>query len=162
LRIENLKASDQEYLKRWVPEESLKSVAISWVVNHVIDTIAPQLSDTPEFIDHSTMQFGCGYATYGYFKFDTNDSTIKRDSSELWVDVQLVDLSNSDTNEYYLMLPQSQILKAGHGMCSGAFEYKYDHFYKIRFLLMDDCGNTDKNWSEWVLFNSPFTRESKY
>ncbi len=41
-------------------------------------------------------------------------------------------------------------------MCSGAFNYKEKGKYKVRFSLMDICGNENNTWTTWVEFDSPF------
>ena len=41
-------------------------------------------------------------------------------------------------------------------MCSGAFDFKEKEQYKIRFSLTDTSGNSDKEWTNWMNFDSPY------
>ncbi|MEM1357206.1 MAG: hypothetical protein AAGF89_03365, partial [Bacteroidota bacterium] len=75
---------------------------------------------------------------------------------QLLVKTELASLESGKANIYFLKLDQSGKVNVGHGMCSGAFTYKRSGKYKVRFSLMDICGNESEKWTEWVVFNTPF------
>ena len=97
-------------------------------------------------------KYGCGPAIYTDFKLKT------KDESEVFVKTELVDTTTGKSNIYYLRLIKSESLKVGHSMCEGAFHFRREHTYKIRFSLTDISGNSDGTWTNWIEFESPYKR----
>lgn len=149
LKIDNLSESENSLLSIWDSELSKKE-PISWRVEEGIDTQVPELLTQPELIDKRTKYYGCGPAIHADFKIHT------KDESDLLIKTELLDLENDESNIYLLSLDDVDTLSVGHGMCSGAFNYKETGRYKVRFSLMDICGNRSSEWTAWIEFDSPF------
>jgi len=149
LKIENLTEWEQKLLSRWNSETG-KYEPISWTVKSGIDNEIPKWQSRPKLVDKTTVWYGCGPAIYAVF-----DSKIEDDSQTL-IKTQLVDISTNETYTYYLTLNKYGKLNVGHGMCSGAFDFKPNNKYKIRFSLTDLSGNSNAEWTEWIKFDSPF------
>lgn len=154
LKIKNLDKFESKLLKKW-NSELQKYESISWKVEKGLDTIQPSFISYPKLINKTTTYFGCGPAIYSIFKFET------KDENEILIKTQLVDLDNGQSNIYFLKFDKSNKLNIGHGMCSGAFMYKKNRKYKVRFQLMDICGNKNNEWTNWTEFNSPFEEYKK-
>lgn len=149
LKIGNLDKDERNLLTR-LNFETNEMEPISWHVESEIDKLPPKLKMTPKLVDKRIMHYGCGPEIYAIFKLGVEDET------EILVKTELVDITNGISTICYLSLSQPDTLKVGHGMCSGAFDFKPAHNYKIRFNLVDSCGNTAINWSEWIEFESSY------
>lgn len=136
-------------LTRWNPELG-KNTPIAWKVESGMDNTIPNFVEQPEFSNTRIEFFGCGPEVYAVFKIKTEDE------SEILVKTELVDIESGASNIYFLTFNETDLLNVGHGMCSGAFDYKKEGQYKVRFKLMDICGNENKEWSDWIAFDSPF------
>lgn len=123
---------------------------IAWKVEGETDFKAPNLLGLPEIVDKRVELYGCGPAVYAEFKLRVEDE------SAFLIKTELISLESGKSNTYYLLLNQSDNVNVGHGMCSGAFRYKKSGKYKVRFSLMDICGNENDKWTEWVKFSTPF------
>lgn len=148
LKIDNLSPLDKSELLRW-NSKLKKRETINWKVSG-IDNSIPEFINEPKLLDKKTVQYGCGPAVYADFNIQT------KDDSELLLKTELVDTKNGESTIYFLIANKSGKISVGHGMCSGAFGYKKDGQYKIRFSLMDICGNEGNNWTAWIKFESPY------
>jgi hypothetical protein len=149
LRIDGL----DEYQKRILYEYYLKTYGvekISWTVEGTADTLAPLDLAAPKFIDKSASYFGCGSAAYANFKITAQDQ------SSLLVETELVEIASGKSHAFHLHLGADGIVSVGHGMCGGVFDFTVTGVYKVRFRLMDICGNKNDSWSAWTEFKSPF------
>ena len=149
LIIDKLDEFDKALLTKWNSETN-ESEPITWKVDDGTDTETPKLLNQPELIDKKTIHYGCGPAIYADFKIQT------KDESGLLIKTELMDLESGESTTYFLSFEDSEILSVGHGMCSGAFDYRENEKYKIRFSLMDICGNENLEWTTWIEFESPF------
>lgn len=118
---------------------------ISWKVINKVDTKKPSWKSgmRPKFQKTSFTAYGCGPAVYAHFRVSIHDK------SETLVKTEVMDLSNKERTIFYLS-PRDGVINVGHGMCSGAFVFRENVQYKIRFDLMDASGNSFGRWSEWT------------
>lgn len=149
LKIDNLDKHEKTLLTKWNSDTNEKE-PITWEVEGATDTEAPVLSNQSGLVNKRTVHYGCGPAIYADFKIQT------RDESDVLVKTELVDLESGESTTYFLSINDSDTLSVGHGMCSGAFDYKENRKYKVRFSLMDICGNENNKWTDWIEFESPF------
>jgi hypothetical protein len=149
LKIDKLDEFESSLVSRWNSELG-KNEPITWKVDGGTDTEIPKLLNQPELVDKRTIHYGCGPAIYADFKIQT------KDESEVLVKTELVDLESGESTIYFLSFADTDTLSVGHGMCSGAFDYKANDKYKVRFSLMDICGNENNEWTAWIEFDSPF------
>lgn len=146
LKIDSLKG---EKLTRWNSNEK-RYESIQWKVEIATDFTAPVALSNPILINKRFERYGCGPAVYADFKMQI------KDSSEVLIKTELVDLDTKETYTYFIQHNNSDTISVGHDMCSGEFNYKEKGRYKIRFQLMDICGNFEPTYSEWLLFTSPY------
>ena len=117
----------------------------SWKVNDEIDNEKPSWSSgiRPKFINTSYTRYGCGPAIYAHFNIIINDK------SETLVKTEVMNIETKNSTTYYLISKDGK-LNVGHGMCLGAFSFRKNDKYKVRFDLMDANGNSFGKWSEWT------------
>lgn len=152
LRIEKLDEFEKPLVSRWNSELG-KDEPITWKVEGGTDTEIPELVNEPELLDKRTILLGCGSATYADFKIQT------KDESQVLVKTELFDLETDESTTYFLSFDETDTLSVGHGMCSGAFDFKQNGKYKVRFALMDICGNENDKWTAWIEFDSPLNAD---
>ncbi len=148
LRIDNLGKLEERLLTIW-NSELQKSLPISWKIDNEKDSIPPKLIENPIQINSSNIKYGCGPAIFSDFKIITEDQ------SEIIIKTELVNLYNGESTTYFLTINDSNIVRVGHGMCSGAFTFERNIKYKVRFSLIDICGNENEQWTSWINFDSP-------
>jgi hypothetical protein len=148
LKIDNLSEEENNDLTKWNPN-TRQHEPISWRITDETDALSPELLELPELIDKAYTRYGCGPAIHTLFKIST------KDKSDILVKTQLIDLKSGEETTYILTLDDSNQLSVGHGMCSGAFSYRNEGKYKIRFCLFDSNGNSYNIWSNWIIFDSP-------
>ncbi len=151
LIIDRLGKFKSSLLTKWNSELG-KNEPIRWKVESGIDIQKPQLLGQPELVDNRMYLYGCGPAIYADFKIKA------KDESDLLIKTELVDLESGKSNIYLLSFSKTDTLSVGHGMCLGAFDFKENGKYKIRFSLMDVCGNKNDEWTTWIEFDSPYER----
>lgn len=122
---------------------------ITWTVKKPIKRPLLAFNSPPKHQKGSYEMFGCGPAAYTHFEIDI--STKK----EIFIKVDLFDITDSTTVTYCLPYENLKTLDVGHGMCSGAFNFTKNNQYKIRFKLFDFQGNKSAGNSEWIKFKSP-------
>lgn len=125
----------------------------AWTVEAAVTEILPSFIKSPELLEQNVTYFGCGPEVYSTFKIEI------KNKARLWVKTELVEQESKQSSTYFLEWKDSAILKVGHGMCYGPFEYKEGRHYKVRFSLMDISGKTNDEWSPWVEFKSPYDAE---
>ncbi len=146
LKINNLNEEQQQNFGKWVQG---KIEAFSWKVKKGTDKQKPAWEQEPNFIKSEIEWFGCGPGMYAVFECAISDK------SETLVKTELTDLNTKETNSYYL-ITEGNILKVGHGMCSGAFTFKENHKYKVQFSLLDASGNELTEYTKVIEFDSPY------
>lgn len=149
LKIDNLDLAES------VPYTFQKdSKPILFKVEAIKDQEPARLLADPKLKSKSTVFYGCGPAINAVFEFIT-DSNVP-----VLVKTELVNITDNTTKTYFLKTREDDTLVIGHGMCSGAFSYRPEHLYKVRFSLMNTCNSYEDEWSEWIEFESPY--ESRY
>ncbi|MFK7907131.1 MAG: hypothetical protein AB8B69_18490 [Chitinophagales bacterium] len=154
LIVENLKSEDKKYFEREI-EPSHTVPIFHWTAIKKMDRTPPQWLKKPKLKDTFWAPYGCGHAAYALF-----DYAIK-DTSQVLIKTEVIDLKTNEPSVYYLGRDKNATqLKVGHEMCSGAFRFKKNRNYKVRFELMDACGNVTGGWTDWVEFESPENKNS--
>ena len=148
LTIDNLDEDSNNQLTRW-NARLRKMEPIAWVVVEGIDLLKPKLKSAPKLIKDKTNLYGCGPSVFVEFKLSVDEESL------VLIKTELVEISSGKSTIYYLPLSESSKLNVGHGMCSGAFKYKREKSYKIRFSPIDINGNDSDTWTEWIAFESP-------
>ncbi|MBD0823017.1 hypothetical protein [Aestuariibaculum marinum] len=145
LQIDNLDERERKFFNKYPYDNK-----ISWVVKDIECKETPVFVKQPSFIDSEFVQFGCGPAVHANFRVQTKGESL------LLYKTEFVSLETRIKTTFYLMGDKSGTLKVGHGMCNGAFNFKKEGKYKVRFSLLDFSGNENKTWTDWVIFDSPF------
>jgi len=128
------------------------SQVFTWIVTNNLDNEAPVWKQEPTFVSKHKMMFGCGPEVY------VNFCVCIQDKSPVAVLTKLKDLKTGKVTEY-LVTPESTLLRIGHNMCSGAFDFENDGTYEITFSLMDACGNKNETFTKAIQFTSPAEEE---
>jgi hypothetical protein len=110
------------------------------------DLITPNLNLKFEKTD--VVHFGCGPSANAIF--DVNNSS----ESEIWFKTEVIEISTNTKTTFYLTSYDNKI-NVGHGMCSGAFTFKKNGKYKVKFTAMNIDGKEIKP-TEWTTFESPY------
>jgi hypothetical protein len=125
LIVDNL--TDREF-------ELLQENKTFWTVSDWSDTTKPQWLMAPSVKSKEAFMYGCGPAEY------VNFCTSFSDSLPIVVHTKVKNLLNKDVSEFYLF-PDSNRIRVGHGMCSGAFDFGGSDKFEAIFTLMDASGN---------------------
>lgn len=95
-----------------------------------------------------TEWLGCGPAANAIF------TTSPESAVEIWYRTEFLDVKTGKLSYFYLTEWRSE-LRVGHGMCSGAFIYRKEGAYKVRFTPVSPAGQKLQT-SDWYSFKSPF------
>ncbi|MBS1561570.1 MAG: hypothetical protein JSS89_08185 [Bacteroidetes bacterium] len=117
------------------------------------DDQSPILSSRPEEVGKTLENPGCGPVSSVAF------SNPAIDESEVIVMTTVKNLS-SGKETTYLILPDSNKIRVGHGMCSGAFTFDDTLEYEVEFTFMDAAGNITPWSGERIRFTKP-TKETE-
>lgn len=145
LEIENLPR--EEFIGRW-NKDLRQFEPIFYEVAEGSDTSKPEFISAPREIKKSLVHYGCGPATFVHFECKAKDSSL------FWVKTLVKSITTGKETVYCLKAVDGE-LKIGHGMCSGAFDFKEDEQYEIAFTLMDASGNETPWPGERILFIRP-------
>lgn len=138
-----------EKIEKWNPESN-KIEKARWIVTDSIDKVKPRWIEPPVYVSKTMVVFGCGPAKWVNFKFRCQDK------SPILVRATLKSLKTLKVSTYYLE-PEGNIIKIGHGMCSGAFHFDDSIEYEVSFTLMDQCGNFSSITTKPFKFSRPVT-----
>lgn len=127
---------------------------VSYKVVAEKDTEKPQLTSRPKELNKTFAYYGCGPSTYVIF------SNPAKDKSDIIVKTTVKSLKTGKTTSYYIQ-PDSNKIKVGHGMCSGAFDFDESNNYEVEFSFMDSCGNLSIWTGERIKFTKP-TKETSH
>lgn len=100
--------------------------------------------------DKKTVYYGAEAEVYAKFHLHY------RPEEPVLIFVILEDLTEEEVFNYYLPHQPKSPLKVGHDMCSGTYQYKEGHEYRIRFSIMTLDGRLSKRKSKPIRFDSPF------
>lgn len=139
-----IKGINSDKIKKY-NTETHKHEDVIWTTTNEVDNQPPTWTSLPTEFDKSYHEYGCGPATYVDFKFEA------KETSELLFKVTLL---SDDTETVYYIQSQDKLIKVGHGMCSGAFNFNQGRKYSINIDLMDSSGNVTK----WTYNSISFTK----
>jgi hypothetical protein len=128
--------------------ETHKHEDVIWTTTNEVDNQPPIWTSLPAEFDKSYVEYGCGPATYVDFKFRA------KETSELLFKVTLKSQSDGTETDYYIQ-PQGNLIKIGHGMCLGAFNFNQGRNYSVAIDLMDSSGNITKWTDNSIAFTKP-------
>lgn len=106
-----------------------------------------------QLIKKVMVNYGCGPAVYVIF------NNPLKDNSDIIAKTTVKNLKTGNIVTYYL-IPKGDVIKIGHGMCSGAFDFDDNTEYEVGFSFFDFCGNLSDYHSEKIKFTKP-TQVSK-
>lgn len=138
-----------EKIEKWNPV-SQKIEKARWIVTDSVDNEKPKWLDPPVYVSKTMVEYGCGPAKWVNFSFRCQDN------SPILVKATLKNLKTLKVSTYYLE-PKENIIKVGHGMCSGAFHFDDSSDYEVSFTLMDQSGNFSLITSKPFKFSQPVT-----
>ena len=147
IKYSNETPSEISERKKW-NEISKKNEVIFWVTNESenFEELKPNLNI--KFDKTEVIHYGCGPSANA--NFDTSNTN----NLEIWYKTEVVDISKNTKHIYYLTSYENKI-SVGQDMCSGAFTYKKNGKYKVRFIAMNIDGKELKP-TEWTIYESPF------
>lgn len=121
---------------------------VVWTTSNSIDKQAPIWTALPVEFDKFYQEYGCGPATYVNFKYEV------KETSELLFRVTLKSLDTDIENTYYIQ-KEDEMIKVGHGMCSGAFDFIHGRRYSAKIDILDSSGNISKWTDSSITFTKP-------
>ena len=104
-----------------------------------------------EFEKTEVIHYGCGPSANAIFDVKN------KPESEIWYKTEVIDLSTTNKKIFYIKEWNGK-LNVGHGMCAGAFTYKNNGQYKVRFTPLNTDGKSLKT-TDWTTFESPFMND---
>ena len=113
---------------------SNKSEQLTFKISNSVDNDIPTLIGNPTEQKKTLVYYGCGPASWTYFKISAQDK------SELFVRARVKNKTTGLTTTYILNI-ENGLVKVGHGMCSGAFHYDNGDNFEVVFQLCDQSGN---------------------
>lgn len=161
LRIDHL--TDQE-VKLLIQRnaDTFENEPISWFIEEdVYSEEIPIWQSKPVFIESNFHPTGCGFTMSSSFRLHLEPRR------NLYVNVELKNLSDGTVNSYYILVTETQFISIGHGKCYGPFSYQPKIEYQIRFNPLSIYGHADESsWSEWISLENPWEiakkRESQF
>lgn len=126
-----------------------KNEPITYKVLAESDNEKPQLEAQPKELRKTLAYYGCGPSTHVVF------NNPAKDNSEIIVKTTVKNLKTQKETTYYIE-PDVDIIKVGHGMCSGAFNFdSNNNNYEVEFSFMDASGNLTLWTGERIKFTKP-------
>ncbi len=124
-----------------------------WKVLKEADTGLPAWTAMPKYESKSIAHFGCGPSLDVRFSFDAADG------SDILIKTTVRNTKTGKYTTYYLERTDKTIISVGHGMCSGAFDFKTDDTYEVSFELMDSSGNPGCIPAAPIRFTRPVAKD---
>ena len=128
-----------------------KSEEIFWETNENENTELLNPNLKLKFDKTNVIHYGCGPSANAIFEVSNSSK------SETWFKTEVLEISTNTTTTFYLTSYENKI-NVGHGMCSGAFTFKNNGKYKVRFTAMNTDGKELES-TEWTTFESPFKND---
>jgi hypothetical protein len=145
LIIDNL--PEYENLKRY-NNTTHNFEPITFRVESGTDNAKPILLTQPVEKDKSLVHFGCGPSIHVVF------NNPAKDDSEIIVRTTVKNLMTGKETNYYILL-ENDLIRVGHGMCSGAFVFDNGNNYEVEFSFMDASGNLTSWKGDRIKFTKP-------
>jgi hypothetical protein len=126
---------------------------VKWKISTGMDVSKPVWKYPPLEVKKTIIHYGCGPAIGVSFSCNV------KEDSEYLVKTAVKDTKTGKEVIYYLV-PDKNEVYIGHGMCSGAFEFRegnrdaFGKQYEVKFSLMDASGNIT-GWTDVISFTSP-------
>ncbi len=98
------------------------------------------------FDKFAVAEYGCGHGEHALFKVKNFDN------DEIWYKVELKNSKSNKVQTNYLIPYTQDMIRVGHGMCSGYFEFTQGK-YMVRFTPMNADGKKIKS-TKWIKFNT--------
>jgi hypothetical protein len=133
-------------LKRYNVESS-KWELLTFTGSDYEDNESPTFTNNPKELNKKLVYYGCGPSTFVSFKI------FGKDGSELFVRATLKNKKNGRTTTYILKLV-GDVVKVGHGMCSGGFRFDDGEKFEVSFQLFDQSGNRSAT-TKVITFTKP-------
>ena len=130
---------------------SNKREELTFKISSSVDIDLPTFTSTPTVQKKTLVYYGCGPASWIYFKLYGNDK------SELFVRANVKNKATGKITSYILSIENGSV-KVGHGMCSGAFHFGNGDNFEVSFQLFDQSGNKSSLTSS-IAFSKP-TKET--
>lgn len=128
-----------------------KSEEIFWETNEDENTELLNPNLKLKFDKTDVIHYGCGPSANAIFEVNNLSK------SETWFKTEVIEISTNTKTTFYITSYENKI-NVGHGMCSGAFTFKNNGKYKVRFTAMNTDGKELKS-TEWTTFESPFKND---
>ena len=150
LKYSNQTEKESNEMKQWNSEKNEREI-IYWKTSNKrkIELLNSNLEII--FQDTSVIHYGCGPSACAIF------SVINKSKTEIWYKTEVVDISTSEKTTFYIS-DWDGTLFVGHGMCSGAFTFKKNGKYKVRFTPINIEGKSIKT-TNWKIFESPYMND---
>lgn len=136
-----------EFSDRYNPEKKERE-PVYWETSTLQHSAPLNKNLTINFTGTNVEFYGCGPAATAVFNVS------EKGDAPVWYKTEVVELSTGRNTTYYIKEWQDR-LNVGHGMCSGAFTFRKEGSYKVRFTPMNLDGQELKTTS-WITFESPF------
>jgi hypothetical protein len=134
-------------------KEDFYSNSFKWTVTDRMDNEPPNWLRTPILFNKQKIHYGCGPAKFVDF------CVCYQDNSSVVIFAKLKEIKTDKIYEY-LVTPDSTLLRIGHGMCAGEFDFEDGEKYEISFGLMDASGNRNDTLTKPIQFNSPTDKDT--
>lgn len=128
-----------------------ESEKVYWITTNNKSVKSLNSDITLEFEKTQITHYGCGPEAYAIFNIKNNPD------SEIWYRTELTELETNEKFVYYIKEWKGK-LNVGHSMCSGAFAFKKEGKYKVRFTPMNIDGKKSTT-TNWITFESPFMND---
>jgi len=152
LRVQNLSLEHHKSFNLKKMHSNGKFGKIKWLATKV-----PNQNQSLDFSkltlhESKVILYGCGPSVQTTYMLPTANK------NHNFVLTEIMEENTGKTFKYYLSLKEN-LLIVGHGMCSGAYKFKQDKSYKIRF------GTTNKkdgiDWIAWKNCPNPWDYENE-
>ena len=117
LKLDHHIENNSTWKIKWDDKLSIRQPAL-WKVESRVNIQPPVFNDKPTYTNTQCEYYGCGPSAYANFNISTGYT------SSFLVLTELVEIETGTSHQYYLNLNKEGTLSVGHGMCSGAFNYK--------------------------------------
>jgi len=140
-------------IQQWNPESKQRE-KVYWQTSEVksMDSISPSLKI--DYEKSEVIHYGCGPSSNAIFTVSNSNQL------EIWYKTEVIEIATNKKTTFYLTEWENK-LNVGHGMCSGAFVFKDQGKYKVRFTPTNIDGESIQT-TEWKIFDSPYVDDKPF